>query len=187
MSNVSDIEFLPRIRVAFSFLIDIGFIEKESSPKVAKFQNSDVQVVIYFGQSSYEIHVIFIFEDKEFSLGEILSAKNERLREKFRYPAATTSEEVEKALLKLSQLCKDYCEEALRGDPQFYKSLEINRKIWSQDYELEVLCEQLRPEAEDAFRNHNYTKAVELYSRIRKALTPSEQKKLSIAERKLHD
>jgi len=41
---------------------------------------------------------------------------------------------------------------ALRGEPQFLSLLEKQRKQWAEEYALDVLASQLRPQAEDAFR-----------------------------------
>ena len=84
-------------------------------------------------------------------------------------------------------LLKRYGRSALDGDLLFFSSLEGERKLWSEEYALDVLTEQLRPQADEAFRQKDYSKAVELYSRIRERLSPVELKKLSIAEERSRD
>jgi hypothetical protein len=49
------------------------------------------------------------------------------------------------------------------------------------EYALDVLVNQLRPKAEEAFRRGDYRNAAELYERIRSRLTAAELKKLAIA------
>jgi hypothetical protein len=90
-------------------------------------------------------------------------------------------------LKELSLLLKRYGRSALDGDPQLFASLEGERKLWSEEYALDVLTEQLRPQADEAFRQKDYSKAAELYSRIRERLSPAELKKLSIAEERSRD
>jgi len=90
-------------------------------------------------------------------------------------------------LEEISALMKRYGRSALDGDPQLFSMLESERRSWSEEYALDVLADQLRPQADEAFRQKNYAKAAELYSRIRERLSPSEIKKLSIAEERCED
>ncbi len=77
---------------------------------------------------------------------------------------------------------KRYGTAALRGDPQFFSTLKEQRKLWSEEYALDVLADQLRPQADEAFRRGNYSTAADLYARIRSRLSPAEVKKLALAE-----
>jgi len=47
---------------------------------------------------------------------------------------------------------------------------------------LDVLADQLRPQADEAFRTGDYAAAANLYAQIRGRLTPAEIKKLKFAE-----
>ena len=62
--------------------------------------------------------------------------------------------------------------------------LRRQRESWSVDYALDVLAEQIRPQAEAAFRGRQYREAAKLYERIAKRLTPTELKKLGMARRR---
>ncbi|MCC6924117.1 MAG: hypothetical protein IT525_13835 [Nitrosomonas sp.] len=86
-----------------------------------------------------------------------------------------------------AKVSKRYCRSALDGDPQLFSILESERKSWSEEYALDVLADQLRPQADEAFRQRNYAKSAELYSRIRDRLSPAEIKKLSIAAERCKD
>jgi hypothetical protein len=79
---------------------------------------------------------------------------------------------------------KRYGTAALRADPQFFAMLEKQRKQWSEEYALDVLTDQLRPQADEAFHRGDYSKAAELYAQIRDRLTPAEIKKLALAEKR---
>jgi hypothetical protein len=86
-----------------------------------------------------------------------------------------------------AKVSKRYCRSALDGDPQLFSILESEQKSWSEEYALDVLADQLRPQADEAFRQRNYAKSAELYTRIRDRLSPAEIKKLSIAAERCKD
>jgi len=58
------------------------------------------------------------------------------------------------------------------------------REHWLQEYSLDVQAEQIRPQAESAFRQGGYAEAAELYGLMRERLSPAEAKKLALAERR---
>jgi hypothetical protein len=87
-------------------------------------------------------------------------------------------------LQQLADLVRRYGERALHGDPAFFALLRQQRKEWTKKYAFEVLCRQVRPKAEAAFREGRYREAAELYREIRAGLTPAEIKKLAIAEKR---
>jgi hypothetical protein len=113
---------------------------------------------------------------------EIIRIVDPNTAEDFRYVTATTPEDITSGLEKLSSLMKHYGRKAIEGDSKFFSILENQRKLWAEDYALDVLAEQLRPQANEAFRRKDYSKAADLYSRIKKRLSPIEIKKLSHAE-----
>ena len=49
-------------------------------------------------------------------------------------------------------------------------------------YALDVLAEQIRPNADAAFRSGDYRRAAELYEKIRPRLSAEEIKKLALAK-----
>jgi membrane peptidoglycan carboxypeptidase len=70
------------------------------------------------------------------------------------------------------------------GDPHFPFALESGRKKWAQSYALDILEEQVRPKAEDAFRRGDYSVATNLYESIQERLSRAEAKKLSLARKR---
>lgn len=67
---------------------------------------------------------------------------------------------------------------------QFYIGGDKMDAKFSAMYEVGV---KLRPQAEQAFREGNYSKAAELDGRIRERLSPAEVKKLAFAEARVRD
>lgn len=182
--NQSDralLRFEYHARNQFSFLLELGFSEVESSPTLVRFQSNGILVSVYHGRRSYEISVDVEAFDTNYSLGEILDEADSSAFENFYYPAMLTEEGVVAGLEQVSQLFRRYGGEALNGCRDYYLLLDKRRKQRSKDYSMDVLARQLRPKANDAFREKDYATAVELFSQIQPRLSPVELKKLSVA------
>lgn len=181
MAGRSRFNFEKKVREVFAFLSDLGFSEVESLPTLVRYQSGDIEVDIYHGRQSYEIGAGVTVSGIRYAISEIIQASDPEMFKQFRYAMTATPEGVAKALEDLSLLMKRYGNPALEGDQKFITVLEKQGKQWSEDYALDVLAEQLRPKASEAFRQKDYSMAVDLYSRIRERLSTAELKKLSFA------
>lgn len=177
----SNLHFSEKVRELFAFLEKFGFSEVESLPTIVRYKNSDIEVDVYHGRQSYEIGAEVAFSGERYSISEIIQASDPGLFKQFRYAMTTTPEGVAKALEELSVLMRRFGSAALKGDTGFITTLAKQREQWSEDYALEVLAEQLRPKASEAFRRKDYSTAADLYSRIRKCLSTAELNKLNFA------
>lgn len=186
-SNRVHLNFENEARKASAFLGDLGFSEIEALPTLVRYRKGSVEVDVYHGRQSYEIGAGITAFGTRYAISEIIRHIDPEAEKHFRYPATTTPEGVVAGLDELSSLMKRYCRSALDGDSQLFSILESERKSWSEEYALDVLADQLRPQADEAFRQRNYAKSAELYSRIRDRLNPAEIKKLSIAEERNKD
>lgn len=167
---------------SLAFLLDLGFAVVESMPTIVLYQKGDIEVDVYHGRQSYEIGFGITYRGVRYSMSEFIRDENAELAEQYRYPTATTHEILAEGLAKTGELAKRYCTQALQGDPGVFALLESQRKSWAKRYEFEVMAEQLRPQAHEAFRLGKYREAAELYKRIGSCLSPAEIKKLAIAE-----
>ena len=181
-SNRSCLKFEEKVRKAFEFLSELGFDEVETLPTLVRYRKGNIEVDVYHGRQSYEVGVGVTAFKTRYAISEIIRAIDPATAESFHYPLATTPEGIVSALEELSLLMKRYGRSAIDGDSQFFSMLENQRKLWAEEYALHVLAEQLRPQADEAFRRKDYSKAADLYSQIRKCLSPTELKKLSLAE-----
>lgn len=184
-SDRSYLNFVVTVRKAFAFLGDLGFSEVEALPTLVRYRKGDIEVDVYHGQQSYEIGAGVTAFGTRYAIGEIIRAIDSEAAKQFRNATALTPEVVAVSIESLSALIQRYCGAALQGDPQFCSMLINQRKHWSEEYALDVLTEQLRPQANEAFRLGDYAKAAELYTRIESRLSPAEVKKLRFAEEKL--
>lgn len=190
MMNTSDrvyLNFAEEARKAFAFLGDLGFSEIEGLPTLVRYRKGSVEVDVYHGRQSYEIGAGVAAFGTRYAISEIMRHIDPEFAKRYHYGAATTPEGVIAGLEELSALMKRYGRSALDGDPKLFSTLQTERRSWSEEYALDVLADQLRPQADEAFRQRNYGKAAELYSRIRERLSPAEVKKLSIAEERCKD
>lgn len=178
----SYLRFEQKVREAFSFLPDEGFEEVEAVPTLVRYRKGSIDLDVYHGRQSYEIGAGVTVGGTRYSVSEIIRATDVEAAKCYRQPVATTPEGVAAGLEELRLLIKRHGTAALHGDPPFLLRLKDLRTQWSQEYALEVLAAQLRPQAEDAFRRGDYSKAAELYGRIRNRLSPAEIKKLALAE-----
>lgn len=178
----SYLNFAEKARRSFAFLNELGFSEVEALETLVRFRKADVEVDVYHGRQSYEIGAGITAFGARYSISEIIRHIAPEVAKRYRYAASTTPEGVVAGLDELSGLMKRYGLSALDGDPGLFSTLERERKLWAEEYALDVLARQLRPQADEAFRRQDYSKAAELYSRIRARLSPAEVKKLSIAE-----
>jgi hypothetical protein len=186
-SDRTYLNFAEEARQAFAFLGELGFSEIEALPTLVRYRKDDVVIDVYHGRQSYEIGLGITAFGTRYAISEIIRHIDPEIAKSYRYAAATTPDGVVAGLKELSLLLKLYGRSALDGDPQLFASLECERKLWSEEYALDVLAEQLRSQAHEAFRQKNYSKAADLYSRIRERLSPAELKKLSIAEERSRD
>lgn len=188
--NTSDrthLNFAEKTRKAFAFLGELGFSEVEALPTLVRYRKGSVEVDVYHGRQSYEIGAGVTAFGTRYAITEIMRHIDPEFAKRYHYAAATTSEGVIAALEKLSSLVKHYVRVALDGDVRLFSMLKSERKAWSEGYALDVLADQLRPQANDAFRKKDYARASELYSRIRERLSPTELKKMRIAEERCKD
>jgi hypothetical protein len=186
-SNIPDkdrvhLNFESAARKSFEFLNDMGFVEIESLPTLIRYRKDSIEVDIYYGRRSYEIGADISGFGSRYAISGIIRATDPTVARQYRDWAATTPEGVASGLEKLGFLMKRYGIRALSGDPQFFLELEQQRKTWSEEYALDVLAEQVRPKADEAFRRGDYTTAAELYARIRSRLSQAELKKLAVAK-----
>jgi len=183
ISDRSLFDFQNKARAIFAFLKELGFSEVKSTPTLIRFQSEDVEVDIYHGRQSYEIKAEITTLGTSYTLAEIIRATDPGIATNFRYPSVTTAEGVLAGLDELSKIIKRYGSQALSGDSQFYITLNEHRKRWAEDYSREVLAQQLKPQAAEAFRKKDYITAAQLYYRIKDSLSPAEEKKMWFAEK----
>ena len=163
----------------FSFLSGEGFDPIECSPGMACFKNKQLVVEISWENRSYEIGLRIGCGEDMYSMSEIIRLRDIEMGEQYRDHAARSEMELRHALERLAGLLRQYAREELSGSRSAFQALENERQLWSERYPIEVLSSQIRPQAEEAFRNKQYKKSKELYEKIENSLTDNENRKLT--------
>lgn len=176
------LNFESAVRERFAFLNDLGFSEVESLPTLVRYRKDGVEVDVYHGRQSYEIGAGIAYLGTRYEMAEIIRVGDPAAAKRYRNAVTSTTEGVVAGLEELRSLLMRYGVSALRGDSQFFSILEEKHKVWVEEYWLDVLADQLRPQADEAFHRGDYLMAAELYARIRSCLSPAEIKKLALAE-----
>lgn len=182
MQQRVNLHFELKVRGAFLFLEELGFVEAEAAPTLVRYKKACMEVDIYHGRQSYEVGVGITAFGVRYAMSEIIRSSDPAAATAYRNAAATTPEGISRCLEELSSLMMRYGARALSGDRHYFIVLAEQRKQWSESYALDVLAKQLRPRAEEAFRREDYGTAFELYARIKGRLTPAEVKKLAVAK-----
>jgi len=176
-------ELFPMLaRSAFSFLYELGFVEMASSSSLLLLRKNEIDVDIYHGRRSCELGAGVSNKGARFSISEITAVVDPAAAEKYSVRSGRTRNEVENGLNELGDLLRLHGDRALSGDHEFFSLLERQRVHWAENFEGDVLARQIRPKAEEAFRLGDYSKAAELYGRIKNRLSAMEEKKRSLAE-----
>lgn len=178
----SDSVFERVVIEACSYLQDIGFRISERCPTLVRYVCQDVEVDFYQGRQSFEVSVGVSINGVRFSLSELIRLGDPKMADAFRNPVATDADGVVSAVSQVALLLRQFGALALRGDASVLAALTTQRQQWSDTFALDVLVEQTRPMADRAFRSGDYSKAVELYTRIQARLSPAEKGKLALAE-----
>ncbi len=171
-------------RERFAFLNEIGFSEIEALPTLMRYRKDGVEVDVYHGRRSYEIGAGISYLGTRYEVAEIIRGVDPEAAKGYRAGLTSTAEGVAARLEQLSSLMQRYGVAALKGDAHFFSMLAEKRKTWVADYWLDGLAQQLRPQADEAFHRGDYSKAAELYARIRDRLSPTEIMKLAFAEKR---
>jgi len=178
----TNLNFSNLVKKRFAFLRDLGYVEVELLPTMMRYRKDDIEVDVYHGQRSYEIGFGITRDGIRYSLPELMRVTDPKFEEKYRYPTATTQEALDRGLTMTAELVKRYGMQALQAAQAFFAVLESQRKSWIEKYAFDVMANQLRPQANEAFRLGKYREAAELYKRIESCLSQTEVKKLALAE-----
>jgi hypothetical protein len=177
----SDSVFDQTVIEVCSYLQDVGFRVGERCSTLVRYVCQDVEVKIYQGRLSFEVGVGVSISGERFSLSELIRLSDPKMADAYRNPVATDVKGVVDAVSQVALLLRKFGALALRGDASVLAALIAQRQQWSDTFALDVLVEQVRPLADRAFRSGDYSKAAELYTRIRTRLSPAEEGKLALA------
>jgi hypothetical protein len=179
--------FVAAVREAFDFVREFGLKELSAEKTIVRYASDRVFLNVFHGRSSYELGIevgkLPAGDMDGYSIVSLIRTKDSERADSYRVWTAVTPEVVRDGLTLLAKDLKEYGERALKGDDEFYALLERRRRISAAEYAAEVKYSVRLPQANEAFRLHDYKKAAELYEGIRESLSPAELKKLEYAKR----
>ncbi len=181
------LEFASAVRASFGWLAEYGFVEVEANATLVRYESASLRVVVYHGRSSYQVGVEVGRRDSEdrYSLSELMRMADPERAERSRPPVVYTAPTVATAVAEEGRNLRDCGEAVLSGQSSPWSELQAQRKAWSEEFAREVLVEQVRPAAAEAFRQRRYEVAVRELERIEDELSRSEQLKLDYARKRV--
>lgn len=182
--NRDNLNFKDEVRKSFKFLNELGFVETEALNTYVEYQSNNIKLAVYHGRLSYEISVDITIMGNEFSLGELLGVLDSDFAKEFKYPTAVTKKSVISAVNLVAHIINKHIGSLIKNNLKLIEILQIQRKLMTEEYALDVLVRQTRPRAIEAFQKGDYLKVVELYEQISDQLTDSERKRYEIAKKR---
>jgi hypothetical protein len=190
--NRASLGFAEAASSAFNFLVaDFSFRCVKQDVTFVRFESNRTFVNVYHGRTSFELNVEIgeltgdkRFPENPFTIGEILDLVKAKETTKYHLYQVHTPESVEKFVLELAKLVKEFAIPALSGDRAFFQRLSELRTHRSDEYLKGMRLNRTRAEVETAWHQKNYPRVIELYDSMFEDLTPSEAKRLAYAKKK---
>jgi hypothetical protein len=175
----------------FDFLItEKGYKCAESTPHRVRFESSSVFVEIVFdGNRSCELALLVgkAALDKKgqppFSIDEIVRLRRAPETERFSLIQITSREALARFVEKLARLLRTYASDLLDGSVLRFAALLRQRNSEVKRYAVDQSLRIARAEAEAAWYRKDYEAVIKAIEPFRKALIPSEIKKLSFSKK----
>jgi hypothetical protein len=180
------LRFAGEVERSFSWLERLGFRISEKTETLVRYQASTVEVMIYHGQSSFEIGVEIGPRSSadRFSMSELIRIKDPELAKQYRNPAATSPAAVSRFAKEQSVRFQQYGDLALHGDESVWDLLKGARITWSHEYASAASRSNTLLKAREAFRSRAFPEVVSLLEPLEGQLSIAEHRMLDIARRK---
>jgi len=162
-------------------LIDSGFAVVEAGPTIVRFARGEIEIDVYWGRRSYEVGAGVAINGERYALSELMYLADPDFADKYRNSTATSVEVLSSVVGQVANLLKTYAAPVFVDPAEVEARLQRLRPIRLREMSLDSQAHVFRPQAEEAFRRHDFAKAAEIYSRIEERLSPAEVKKLAYA------
>lgn len=186
--SCKNVGFQNAVLQSFKWLVDYRYRVVEEKSTFIRYEGPSGYVNVYHGRSSYEVGIEVGPPGKgvvsSYSMSELIRLSNIEEARIYRNPVVTTMRSMNDFVDAQAQRLREYGQRVLTGDAGVWEELQQQKQQWAKDFATEVLLSQIRPEAERAFRDHDFKRVVDLLSAVASQLTPAERKKLDFARRK---
>lgn len=180
-------KFSSMAKKAFLFLEEIGYRCVEDNLDRLEYETALSFVTIEWDSRSGELNLYVGLKPKvgdprdAYSLTDILAMENVDTPERRRPFQIAEESRLGPFIEKLAEDTQAYAQVALSGDRMFFRRLQAFRNAQAQTYMQDMKLSQIRGEAEEAWRERDLDKIIDLYTPIEKHLSKSEKVKLDYA------
>jgi hypothetical protein len=183
--------FSEAVKSSFAFVKRYGLKIVQEEVTLVRYQSDQVILNVYHGRGSYELGVEFQragFPGPKFGLYDVLkwAASTGKIGQ---IPTegyqASSQESVQKLVVRMAELVKQYAVPLLQGDATAYLTVQDQQSQDAAEYTREAHLRGIRKQAEAAWQDKDYETLFGLYSGIQRDLTPSEFMRLQYAEKRM--
>ena len=175
----------------FQFLVEdygFSFLGFQTDSGVScRYESRKVFIQFHYYPPGFEIDILLGRKGKEdvkegnpFYFQEVLSFLKKESTCGF---MACSVDNVKSCIPILGKLLKEVGDSFLNGVDEDYKNLSFYRNAENNRYAIEQELKQTRKLVEDAWRDKEYRKVIELFSPLQEWLNPTEVKKLEYARK----
>jgi hypothetical protein len=187
-----DLSLEPHARQHFDFLVSSkGYRCTASTPYGVRFESASAFVDLVFdGNRSFELDLYVGKKTRKnsqyfsYSLGEILKLRKAPEAKSMSLVSVTSERALASFVEIFARLLKNYGSDLIEGNQEGFLRLEEQRRNDSAAYAHECELRAARKRANEAWGKKDYSAVVRAFEPVRAALTPSEMKKLEIAEKR---
>jgi len=177
----------------FNFKFNLSKIEKKNHYIYMEYRSNNVFICFSYGPPEYDVNFSFGMigvgnnnEGSTFNSGDlVLLPDNEVLSSIIFFPGCL-QHNLETSIVRLALFVKKHVKIYLEGNIEAYENLDYYRKLNYQNWQRKQEIKIHRDEGLSAWRNKEYIKVKEYFSKIKDNLTPSEKKKLAYAKKQIN-
>jgi hypothetical protein len=188
--NREHLEFSSTVQNLFRFLIDkYGYHLVQAQPTFVRYESDQMFVNVYHGRSSYELGfecgLIAEGEDSRYRLPVIIRGLLGDDHKEQTVFQVSQKESVASCLKKIANLVATYCGPILRGEQSALDRVAEASATVSREIMEEYTIKPIKEQADQAWKNKDYSRVKSLYESVKDHLTSLELKRLEFARKKL--
>jgi hypothetical protein len=162
-----------------------GFVCREATPNVARFESPAVLLAITHETFSYELEATFVRKadpSRQYTLRDMLAAFGPSHEEFHGFQAASPTN-VGATVRIIADFLKRYGQRILAGDALAYEEMSKAAELRAETVTKHYAQDPIRNDADRAWHRHDYARVRDLYASIESDLTPLEKRRLEYARK----
>lgn len=184
-----DLDFNQSARTSFQFLInDYGFKLVKSELTMIRYETDLLFVNIYHGRSSYELGFECGLkskgEESRYRLPTIIKGLLGNAQNIQTSHQASNKEAIINGLRKIANMVRENCNSILKAEDIAFTQIEKAALAEGRELSYKYTIEPIKEKAEQAWKDKDFKKVINLYNSIKNNLTDLEIKRLKYAYKK---